>query len=333
MRVAERLNGCEHGGGEPRGGGSPFGSGTMGGGPLLQVVSVSLGCPRRDHQVILSVGGARVFIRRIGTGGDLRLAARIIRELDGQVSAIGLGGINADLRLGNRRYPLPEGRWLRQQARRTPAYDGSGWKEFVEPALLHRLSRETGLEGRVVLVSSVLDRYHLARALRQLGARVLVGDAFFALKLPLIFPSVESFHPFALASLPLLRRVPIRFLYGPGQGGCRVCPPWFLPLLRGVDALAGDFHLMKRCLPDDLQGRMIIASTLTADEEAELLRRGAGRVLSITPSVAGRVFGANVWEAAARAVTGRLEGALVAEECLELLEAVGEARLVSCGTR
>lgn len=58
---------------------------------MKRIVSISLGSSKRDHRVSLSILGEEVIIERIGTDGDIDKAIEKIRELDGKVSAIGLG--------------------------------------------------------------------------------------------------------------------------------------------------------------------------------------------------------------------------------------------------
>lgn len=289
---------------------------------MLQVVSVSLGSPARDHEAEVEVAGRRFLVRRIGTGGDVTAAARLVRALDGRVAAIGLGGINLALSVGERRYPLPQGAYLAAQARTTPIADGARWKAVVEPVAVAVLARRgLVLRGRTALVSSVLDRDPLARALQGQGCRVLAGDALFALGLPFLFPSLRAFAVAARLTMPILRRVPIQCLY-PLDGRERVAgaPP---RLFRAVDLLAGDFPLLRRRLPDDLRGKALIASTLTPADRDLLRDRGLARLATLVPSLGGRGFGANVWEAMVAAVTGRRPGQVPATHFLAFWRAAG----------
>jgi len=67
---------------------------------------VSLGSSRGDHRFETELLGQRFIIERIGTNGDYQAFCRLLRELDGKVDAIGLGGINLSLIAGNRRYDI-----------------------------------------------------------------------------------------------------------------------------------------------------------------------------------------------------------------------------------
>lgn len=290
---------------------------------MLEVVSVSLGSRARDHEVEVEVGGRRFLVRRTGTDGDVAAAARLIRALDGRVAAIGLGGINLALVLGDRRYPLPQGVHLAAQARTTPVADGSRWKAVVEPAAVTVLARRgLPLAGRTALVSSVLDRDPLARALQRNGCRVMAGDALYALRLPIPFPSLGAFSVAARLTVPFLRHLPIQSLYPLGRRQERAAgaPSG---LFRGIDLLAGDFHLVRRRLPDDLRGKAIIASTFTPADLDLLSRRGLTRVAALAPPLGGRGLGANVWEAMVAAAAGRRPDRVPSTEFLAFWRAAG----------
>ncbi len=290
------------------------------------MVSVSLGSPRRDWEGTVRVAGERLRVRRVGTGGDLARAAALLRELDGRVAAIGLGGINTHLVLGHRRYDLPQGARLAGLARRTPVVDGAGWKAAVEPAAVSEaaVALNTGgvaLAGRTALVTSVLDRPALARALAAAGCRVLAGDAYYALRLPLLLP-LERFAPLAAAALPLLRRLPIHWLYPLGRRQERVgrCGG---RLYRRMAVLAGDFNFLRSRLPERLEGQVVIASTATEEDAACLAARGAGWLITPTPPVGGRRLAANAWEALAVALAGKRPEDMAAADHLAVWRVVG----------
>lgn len=273
-----------------------------------QVVSVSLGSSSRDARVEVNLLGERLLISRMGTDGDFRRAMSLIRSLDGRVGAIGLGGVNLHLRFGARRWALRDGLRLAGAAARTPVVDGSGLKDSVESDVVAYLE-STGvipLAGQGVLVTSVLDRYELTMALARAGARIIVGDPLLALGLPFTFPTLATFGLAASLAMPVLSRLPIGWLYPTGgSGGKRKVPPRGAKQFFGqARVIAGDFHFLRRHLPSDLRGKAVLASTLTPEDVRELLRRGAGPVVSLYPSLGGRCFGANVMEALLAVLAG-----------------------------
>ncbi|OAT87037.1 quinate 5-dehydrogenase [Desulfotomaculum copahuensis] len=262
------------------------------------VVSVSLGSSQRDHRVEMELLGRHLLVERRGADGDPARAASWLRELDGRVDVLALGGVNLYLTAGRRRYPLKDGIRLAAAVRRTPLVDGSGIKASWERQIVPRLQKQLGWPrpGQTVLFSSVLDRWPLAEALAAAGCRLLIGDAAFALGLPLPFTSLRLFALAAAAAAPLFCRLPIGLLYPTGRRQEQIRPR-FQSLYRRADILAGDFHFLRRHLPPRLDGKCVLTSTVTAADRRELAARGVRWLVTTAPEMAGRSFGANVLEA------------------------------------
>ena len=150
---------------------------------MKRVVSVSLGSSTRDHRTRVNLLGEEFDIARAGTDGKLDVALAKVRELDGSVDAIGLGGIDVYLYAGQHRYALRDGLRLLEAAKVTPVVDGSGLKNTLEREAVRFLQRELGIDLRrkKVLMVSALDRFGMAQALVDAGADVLFGDFIFAL--------------------------------------------------------------------------------------------------------------------------------------------------------
>ncbi|MBV8583769.1 MAG: quinate 5-dehydrogenase, partial [Candidatus Eremiobacteraeota bacterium] len=67
---------------------------------MKKVVSVSLGSSTRDHGAYVKLMGEDFDISRVGTDGKLDAAIAKVKELDGHIDAIGLGGIDVYLYAG-----------------------------------------------------------------------------------------------------------------------------------------------------------------------------------------------------------------------------------------
>jgi biotin-[acetyl-CoA-carboxylase] ligase BirA-like protein len=288
------------------------------------VVSVSLGSSRRDKRVETTLLGQRFVIERIGTDGDYALFCRRLRELDGTVDAIGLGGINLALAAGRRRYAIRDAvRAVR--GLRTPVVDGSGIKRSWERhVLLSVLPQAAGwaLAGRRVLLVSSVDRFGMAEALVTAGADVVFGDLMFGLGIPIRLRGLATVKVLAALLLPVLTRLPFTWLYPTGEHQDEIVPK-FGGVYRWADVICGDFHLIRRHMPDDLSGKVIFTNTLTTDDMDALRRRRAALVVTSTPEMEGRSFATNVIEAVILVLSGRRPGELDADDYLEWMRRAG----------
>ena len=138
----------------------------------MRVVSVSLGSSSRDHRARVELLGEPFDLERIGMDGSIDRAMAKLRELDGKVDAIGLGGIDVYLYAGSKRFALRDGLRLLEAVKITPVVDGSGLKNTLERAAVRFVGDELGvtLAGTKVLMVSALDRFGMAQAFVDAGA-------------------------------------------------------------------------------------------------------------------------------------------------------------------
>jgi len=273
---------------------------------VKRVVSISLGSSTRDHAVETEFLGQKIFIERIGTNGDLEKAISLIRELDGKVDAFGLGGIDLYVCAGNHRYILRDAKKIVDAARLTPIVDGSGLKNTLERKVIKYLHEHGHVifENCKVLMVCSADRFGMAEAIASTGSKVTYGDLIFALGLPIPLYSLEAVARVARIVGPIISRIPFKFLYPTGEKQEQLDPK-FDQYYLDADIIAGDFHFIRRHMPERLEGKTIITNTVTK-ADLELLRlRGVKKLISTTPELQGRSFGTNVIESVLVALSGR----------------------------
>nr|WP_279231108.1 quinate 5-dehydrogenase [Thermus altitudinis] len=281
-----------------------------------------MGSSRRDSVVELELLGERVNLERRGTDGDFQRALCLIAELDGQVEAIGLGGIDLYLWAGGRRYTIRDAQRLKDAARKTPVVDGSGLKHTLERRAVAQLAGLINWKETKVLLPSAVDRFGLAEALHEAGAKVLYGDFIFALGLPIPLYSLSFLQKLASVLLPLLTQLPFPLLYPTGEKQERRVVDWRSRYYLWADLVAGDWHYIKRHMPDAMKGKTVLTNTTTEDDVAFLRERGVRRLITTTPRLNGRSFGTNVMEALLVALAGRELGE---EEYLRYIDLLGLA--------
>jgi hypothetical protein len=270
-----------------------------------RAVSVSLGSSRRDYAADGEIDGVTVRLERIGTDGDLKKAARLLRELDGKVDALGLGGTDLGFRIDGRWYPLPSILRIVRDIRKTPLVDGTGLKGVIESRaasfLDEHLSRALG--ERRVLLTSAIDRWELARSFADFGYDCVFGDLMFLLNIPRPLRSLDSVGRLGRTFFPFFSRLPFRWFYPTGKRQEERKPKWG-KWFRWSRIVAGDCQYIRRAMPEKLEGRIILTNT-TTPADVDLFRRAGIRYLvTTTPVLQGRTFGANLMEAGLVAALG-----------------------------
>jgi hypothetical protein len=290
---------------------------------VKRAVSVSLGSSTRDKRVAISLLGEEIVIERIGTHGDVRRAIQLYTELDGQVDAFGVGGIDLGLTVAGRYYPLYDARKLVAGVHQTPVVDGEGLKHTLERRLAQFVEREIGdqIQPKRVLITAGVDRYGSVLSFAEAGYELLAGDLGFALGLPIPIRSVRGLRILARLLLPVLGRLPLKWLYPTGEKQEETVPR-FSPWYDWATVVAGDCLYIKRHMPARLDGKVIVTNTTTEADVEAFRERGVRYLVTSTPRLDGRSFGTNMMEAALVAVAGKGRP-LTEEELEDMLDRLG----------
>ena len=291
---------------------------------MKRVVSISLGSSKRDKKVHANFFGEDFEIERIGTDSDKVKYRQLLAELDGKVDAFGVGGTDLYVYAGSKRYVLPESIALWSGVTQTPYVDGSGLKNTLERETVKYLHDNDLIkfgEKSVLMVCSV-DRFGMAEALAVRAKSMVFGDLMFGLGVPVAIRSWNALTGLARLILPVVVRIPQKYVYPTGEKQEHNTPKYG-PYFAHADVIAGDFHYIRRYMPADMQGKIVLTNTTTESDVAELARRGVSQLITTTPVFEGRSFGTNVMEAVLVTIIGKKPAAITEQEYLDKLKELG----------
>ena len=137
----------------------------------------------------------------------------------------------------------------------------------------------------------------------------------FNLGIPIPLRSWDAALRIGRIILPLAVRLPYKWLYPTGEKQ-NVNTPKFTRFFDEADVVAGDFHLIRRYMPENLAGKMILTNTTTDEDCVELQKRGVKTLITTTPVFEGRSFGTNVMEAVLVTLMGKPASEITPEEYL-----------------
>lgn len=283
-----------------------------------------MGSSQRNHSVDTEILGEKFTIERIGTDGNKKKAIELIRELDGKVDALGIGGTDLYIYAGNRRYTFRETKEIAYAAKITPVVDGSGLKNTLERRAVKYIQNEgiVHLPDKKVLMVCAVDRFGMAEALTAAGCKMVFGDLIFALGVPFPIKSLKMVERLARILAPVLTQLPIHMLYPTGAQQ-ENNQPKHTPYYHNADIIAGDFHFIKKYMPMDMAGKIIITNTVTTADINMLKSRGINKLITTTPEFAGRSFGTNVIEGVMIALAQKRPDQMQAEDYHRLLDEIG----------
>jgi hypothetical protein len=288
---------------------------------VKRVVSISLGSSKRDKKVHANFFGQDFEIERIGTDSDKAKYRQLLADLDGKVDAFGVGGTDLYVYAGSKRYVLPESIALWSGVTKTPYVDGSGLKNTLERETVKYL-QDNGLinfGAKSVLMVCSVDRFGMAEALAGRAKSMVFGDLMFGLGVPVAIRSWNSLTTLARLILPVVVRIPQKYVYPTGEKQEHNTPKYG-PYFAQSDVIAGDFHYIRRYMPADMQGKIVLTNTTTEADVAELTRRGVSQLITTTPVFEGRSFGTNVMEAVLVTIIGKTPAAITEQDYLDKLK-------------
>jgi hypothetical protein len=275
---------------------------------MKRAVGISIGSSKRDKTVEVTLLGERVSIERIGTDGDMEAAALRYKELDGLVDAFGVGGADLGLMVDDKWYPLYSVRPMVRYVHKTPLVDGVGLKNTLEnkaaPFLEAHVAEYLDRCGRRAFVVSGADRWGMSTSFLDAGYECAFGDLMFGLSIPVALHSARQLKTLAALLMPIAGRLPFKWIYPTGaKQEQRV--PRYEKYYQWATVVAGDCHYIKRHMPDDMRGKIVVTNTTTPEDQQLFRELGVKYLLTTTPVLEGRSFGTNMMEAALVAISGK----------------------------
>lgn len=292
---------------------------------MKRAVSISIGSSKRNKAVEVTLLGEKVSIERIGTDGDMEAAALKYKELDGKVDAFGVGGADLGLLVDGKWYPLYSVQPMVRYIKKTPVVDGTGLKNTLEnkagPFVEAKLGDYVKSKGKTVLVMTGADRWGLTKSFIDNGYKCTFGDLLFSLGIPIALHSPQQLKTFAALLMPIAGRLPFEWVYPTGEK-TEERKPKFTKYFSDATITAGDCHYIKRYMPDDMSGKVVVTNTTTPEDAALFKKCGVKYLVTTTPVLDGRSFGTNMMESALIAVSGKGR-VLTHDEYNEMLDQLG----------
>jgi hypothetical protein len=291
---------------------------------MKTVVSISLGTSKRDKKEQVEMLGETFLLERRGTDGDMKKFGDLFTELDGKVDALGVGGADIFLVVEDRKYAFRQILNLVKNVKVTPIVDGGGLKHTLERQTIENLnsSKEIDFANSKVLLVSAVDRFGMAQALHKTGAKVVYGDFLFGIGIPIPVRTYGGVRRLGKVLLPIITKLPFKWFYPTGEKQ-ETRTPKYPKYFEDADIICGDWHYIRKFMPDKLPGKIIITQTLRKADIEFLKGAGIKTAYTTTPMVNGETFATNVMEGVIVAHLGKRPENITPQEYLDVLTKLG----------
>ena len=273
---------------------------------MLTVVSISLGSPTRDKKVQANILGQDIIIERIGTGGNEARTRELFHEFDGKVDVLTMGGMDMEVSVDDRIYPIRAAKKLIQDVKQTPVVDGHHLKYVLERRVLELIKTDFGElpHFETVFIPTGIDRIGLAEAITPKCNKLIIGDLMLTLDIPIPVYGLNNLKRLAHILMPFIGFLPLSAINPPGSKD-EDCKPKHSSIWQSADCIAGDMLYIRKYAPDQLNCKIVITNTTTEENIALLKQKGIKTVITMSPRFDGRSFGTNVMEGVLTALSGK----------------------------
>jgi predicted amino acid dehydrogenase len=268
--------------------------------------------------------GQTLQIQHLNCANDLDTARTLLAQYDGQVDAIALHGMPAQLELGATRRVHEQGSMLTAVTQQTPVVDGRVIRAGLERWAITLADRaQPGIFSRKqVLMTPGLNHNGMARALEQHGCTLRYADPFIFFNLPQV-PGIglhQTRNQAAPFTLDRLKDVDYPTLYPAGNGDTQ---PNNQAPFAWADIIAGDIGTIRHFAPDTLKRKIVVVENANESDLADLQARGVDTLITLMPTLdqdalLGRWSAATV-EAALTALRPNPDAPLAEDTYLDLM--------------
>jgi predicted amino acid dehydrogenase len=286
---------------------------------MKTVISISLGSTSQDFSFTTRLLGQTLRVRRLGTGGNLAQASRLLRHWDGKADAIGLGVVKDSGRLRAQTLGDVQVNRLKAVARHTPVSTGARLREVLLEWAVRHAQTELGhyFDNARVLFFSGITHHKLAMAMQEFTPNLSFADPLLQLGVPKLLTSLEALGLYAsgahyVAGWQPPRVVPdalqrrwARYVLGKAMAKATVV----VAPVHDLD----DFGL------EELAGKTIITTNVNDERLAHFKEAGVAMVVDGSPVLAGHVLGPEMLDAMILAATGKAPHEILEDDTLGIV--------------
>jgi predicted amino acid dehydrogenase len=282
------------------------------------VVNVSLTGPDRDYDVSVRLFERPFRLLRVGTSGDVREAERLVRHWQAEADAIAVTGAREARAVGLYDGEPAALERIERAVTDVPVTDGHALHDVLQEwAIRHVQAEMPGyFDNARTLVLGGENHRRTVRVLREFTDNIQYADPLLRLHVP----AVRDLHPVvglaaSVGTWPV-RALPDglrKDLLTPGR---MLAHTLARKAARDSDVVVASYDELTGFGLEDLAGKAVVTSAISAERLADLADRGVDLVLDSTPQPFDVTVSAAVLEAI---MLASVDGALTHDDLLDMI--------------
>ncbi|NNM21687.1 MAG: dehydrogenase [Gammaproteobacteria bacterium] len=267
---------------------------------MKRVVTVSLGSSAKDHEFEAEFLGHQMQVRRLGADADETKAWELLRRVQADADAVGLGMVRDHFEVGSRRYLDKDTERLLNVVTRCPVTTGARLRRMLQVRAVRHVQRKLGhyFNNNHVLFLSGMANYEMAMAMSDYTSNLVFADAVFGTGTPKLLKSIRSLEVFARTARVATRFLPDKLT----DRLARLTKTKKRVMGKAFDAahvIVGTFADIEACgTPANLKGKTLITSAIDDERLAFFRDCEVNLVIDVSPMLfEDRVVGMNTIQA------------------------------------
>lgn len=289
---------------------------------MKKIVSISLGKAEHDYEFTGTFLGKKFQIKRIGCDGNIDLVKKRVKEHDGQVDVIGLGGISAYFKIGNTVHIHQEAQSVIKQAKKTPIADGRGLKSILQGWTIRSINQRLKdlFNYENVLFLSGIAQYEMAQVMQEYTNNFSFCDPLIHFNTPYVLDSINALEYYATASMPVLTRMPYSWFYPKGWDGDQWKPLLIGKPFEKAEIIIGDYTYIRHYTPSMLPNKIVVTDSVDEAGIALLKKRGVRTIVTTVPDLFKQRIDINVMHALFAAYLDKKPQEINENDYLEIID-------------
>ena len=287
---------------------------------MKKVVSISLGPGSLDCDFRTRFLGQNFHVVRVGTDNDFTAAGNLVTEWRERVDAIGLGMVRDHYWVGTNQFHQKDTARLEQLAGDTLVTTGARLREIVQEWSLRMAQEKMGqfFNNAKVLFMSGTTNYRLASVMAEFTQNLSFADPVLQFGTPTVLHSLQALELYAAGSRPLLRFSPGKGVL-PSLAAARLATRLLLKkAVKDADVIVAPYHQLERYSRAELDGKVVLTSTISAERQQSLRDKGVRVVVDCSIQLFEETVGLNVVEAMILATLGKPASEVAHDDYLEM---------------